>query len=85
MTWSLKGFTKALESVDSKSIEFHNHRGDFESWAENSLHDEILARQMKTIRASKQKGEHLRKALEDAAKKRYDKLSEQSKMALRLF
>jgi alpha-amylase len=85
MTWSLKGFTKALQSVDSKSIEFHNHRGDFESWAENSLHDEILARQMKTIRASKQKGEHLRKALEDAAKKRYNKLSEQSKMALRLF
>jgi len=84
MTWSLKGFAKALLSVDKKSLEFHSHRGDFESWAEYSLHDKTLARQMRTIGASKQKGEPLRKALAAAAKRRYSKLSKQARTALML-
>jgi alpha-amylase len=85
MTWSLKGFAKALTSVDAKSLEYHNQRGDFERWAEYSLRDEILARQLKTIRVGKLKGESLRKALAEAGKNRYEKLREHAEMALRLF
>jgi alpha-amylase len=85
MSWSLKGFIKALLTVDLKAIEFHNRRGDFERWAEHSLQDKALARQLKEIRASKLKGEVLRKALLDAAKKRFEKLSAQVQAAVKLF
>ncbi len=84
MTWSLKGFVKALSSVDMASIEYHNQRGDFESWARYSMRDEILARQMKVIRSGKLKGERLRRALVEAGKNRYDELREQVEAALKL-
>jgi alpha-amylase len=85
MTWSLKGFTKALQTVDVNAVEFHNRRGDFESWAEHSLQDEVLSCQLKEIRTSKQKGEPLRKAIINAAKKRFARLEEQAETATRLF
>jgi hypothetical protein len=49
------------------------------------LQDKALARQLKGIRASKLKGEVLRKALLDAAKKRFEKLSAQVQAAVKLF
>jgi hypothetical protein len=85
MSWSLKGFVKALQTVDVKALEFHNRRGDFESWAEHSLQDEALAHQLKEIRVSKRKGETLRKAVVDAAEKRFKKLSSQVQAAVKLF
>ena len=85
MSWSLKGFAKALQTVDVKALEFHNRRGDFESWAEHSLQDEILSRQLKEIRASKRKGETLRKAIISAAEKRFKKLSKQVQTIVKLF
>jgi len=85
MSWSLKGFAKALQAVDVKAVEFHNRRGDFESWAEHSLQDKTLAHQFKGIRESKLKGEALRKAVLDAAEKRFKKLSTQMQAALKLF
>jgi alpha-amylase len=85
MSWSLKGFVKALQTVNLKAVEFHNQRGDFENWAEYSLQDKTLARKLKEIRASKLKGETLRKALIDAAQKRFRKLSAQVQAAVRLF
>jgi alpha-amylase len=85
MTWSLKGFAKALHTVDVKALEFHSRRGDFESWAEYSLKDKVLARQLKEIQASKLKGTALRKAVVDAAEKRFKDLSEQVQSAVRLF
>jgi alpha-amylase len=85
MTWSLKGFAKALQTVDIKAIEFHNRRGDFQSWAEHSLQDKVLTRQLKGISASKLNGEALRKALLDAAKRRFEKLSAQVQAAVKLF
>jgi alpha-amylase len=85
MTWSLKGFAKALQTVDLKAVEFHNRRGDFERWAEHSLQDKTLARQLKGISASKLTGEALRKALIDAAEKRFQKLSAQVQTAVKLF
>jgi alpha-amylase len=85
MTWSLKGFAKVLQTVNVKALEFHNRRGDFERWAEHSLQDTTLAQQLKGIRTSKLKGEMLRKALFDAAEKRFEKLSAQVQSAVKLF
>jgi len=85
MSWSLKGVIKALKTVDIKAVEFHNRRGDFEGWAEHSLQDEPLSRQLEKIRNSKRNGEALRKMIISAAKKRFKKLSEQVQAAVKLF
>ena len=85
MSWSLKGFIKELQTVDVKAVEFHNRRGDFNSWIEHSLQDKALAQKLKGIRASNLKGEALRKAVLDAAKKRFKKLSAQVQAAIKLF
>jgi alpha-amylase len=85
MSWSLKGFIKALQTVDIKAVEFHDGRGDFESWAENSLQDEVLKRQLKNTRTAKLKGEPLRKAIISVAEKRFNELSRQVQLATKLF
>jgi len=85
MAWSLKGFIKALSEVDAKAIEFHVANGDFESWAQCSLKDKKLSSQLKTIKASEDKGEKLRKAMVDAAKKRFTAQSERVQDATQLF
>jgi hypothetical protein len=83
MAWSLKGFVKALKTVDVKALEFHVRRGDFEPWAEHSMQDKVLSCALG--KAGKLKGEALRKALVDAAAKRFDELSKQTQAATRLF
>ena len=85
MSWSLKGFVKALRTVDVKAVEFHNSRGDFEQWAEYSLQDKVLSRQLSKVRAEKLKGEALRKELVTAAESRFSQLSKQTRNATRLF
>jgi hypothetical protein len=85
MSWSLKGFIKALQTVDVKAVEFHNGRGDFAGWAEHSLQDEVLSRQLEKTRTAKLKGEALRKAIISVAEKRFNELSNQVQMATKLF
>jgi alpha-amylase len=85
MSWSLKGFAKALKTVDAKALEFHTRRGDFESWAEHSLRDKELARALSKAREKKLAGETLRKALVDVAVERFKELSKQTQSATRLF
>jgi hypothetical protein len=85
MSWSLKGFVKALRTVDVKALEFHNRRGDFEPWAENSLQDKVFARDLGEARAAKLKGEALRNVLAEIAQKRYMVLSKQVQNATHLF
>ena len=85
MTWSLRGFIKALRTIEVRALEFHNRRGDFESWAESSLKDATLKAQLKRIRAAKYKGEELRAKLVNAAQKRFTELSEQVQAATQLF
>jgi len=85
IVWSLKGFIKVLQKVEIKSIEFHNSRGDFERWAEDSLKDKVLAEKFKEIRLSKLKGQALRKALAAAARERFDDLSRQLKAVTKYF
>lgn len=85
MAWSLKGFGKALQEINIKSIEFHNSRGDFEKWAEKSLQDKTLTGQLKKVRLSKVKGETLRKALVKVVNERFKELSKQTQMATKYF
>ena len=85
MTWSLKGFLTALRTVDVAALEFHNKRGDFESWAEHSLQDDSLQTQLKKIRATRAKGELLRKKLVDAAAERFEEARAQVQAATKLF
>jgi alpha-amylase len=85
LAWSLKGFMKALKKVDSKAVEFHNLRGDFESWVNQSLQDKVLARQLRLIQHSNLKGEELRKMVFDVARQRFKKLSSQVKAATKIF
>jgi hypothetical protein len=74
MAWSLSGMQKAIQSVSVKSAEFHNNRGDFEEWAEKSLHDKILAERLRKTGSSKLKGEQLKKTLAEAFEDRFNEL-----------
>jgi alpha-amylase len=85
MSWSLKGFSKAIEKVDTKAIEFHLNNGDFESWARSSLKDEELAANLKKIIKTKQTGETLRKTLVETTRQRYLELKKQAVEATHLF
>jgi len=85
LTWSLKGFLKALETVDDHALEFHNRRGDFASWAEHSLQDTTLQAQLDAVAESKVKGEVLRRKLVTATKKRFDEVNSQVQNDTRLF
>ena len=85
MTWSLKGFLRALKTVDVKALEFHNRRGDFESWAEYSLQDESLHEQLTKIKIAKAKGETLRNQLIKATQERFSEASQQVQAATKLF
>jgi alpha-amylase len=85
MSWSLKGFVKALQTVDVTSLEFHISRGDFSPWAKFSLQDKVLARQLGEVKAAKLKGEPLRKALVTIAEKRFSQLIKQTQKATALF
>jgi alpha-amylase len=82
--WSLKGFIKALETVDTKAIEFHVGNDDFEKWARFSLKDSKLADSIKAAKASTEKGEILRQDLVATAKKRFTSQSKQVKEATEL-
>ena len=76
MAQTLKGFSKIIQNVSLKSIEFHNRRRDFEKWAKFSLCDDILAKQLKKARLSKLKGEKLRKSIVKAAEESFKRLSQ---------
>ena len=85
MAWSMKGFVSALKKVDVKVLEFHVRRGDFESWAEHSLRDLTLSRELTKVKASMLKGEALRGRLVELASKRFNELNEQTQTATQLF
>jgi alpha-amylase len=83
--WSLKGFTNALQTVTARSVEFHSNRGDFEHWAEKSLHDAPLSEQLKQERLSKLTGEPLREAIIKDVKKTSQRLSSEMRSTTRYF
>lgn len=85
IAWSLKGFIKNLKTVSTKSIEFHISNGDFENWIRHSLREPELASRLREIKASKAKGEKLRKITIEATKKRFSTLEKQLQTAAGLF
>jgi alpha-amylase len=85
IVWSLKGFVKALQNVDTKALEFHFDNGDFENWIAYSLKDKKLALQIKKLKTNKLKAEELRSALVDASKKRFESLSKGLQEATQLY
>jgi alpha-amylase len=82
---SLKGFTKNLQEINAKSLEFHSRRGDFEKWAEKSLRDKKLAAQLKKVESSKLEGEPLRKAMVTVLTKRFAEIRLQTLSIIRAF
>lgn len=84
MTWSLKGFLKAVETVDVQALEYHNCRGDFANWAKHSLQDDELHAQLQALAIAKTKGEALRRKLAGVVKKRFRKVSYQVQADTRL-
>ena len=85
MAWSLKGFIKTLQEVDTKAIEFHVDNGDFESWVQSSLKDKKLAAKLKALKTSGARGEKLRKDIVEVAKKRYTAQIKEIQDATQLF
>lgn len=83
--WSLEGFPTAIQRADSESLEFHDSRGDFEKWAEESLHDRTLSARFKGIRLAKLKGKQLRESLAKVAEQRFNELHRQMQKATQCF
>jgi hypothetical protein len=74
---SLGEFSLRLRTVDSKSLEFHTNRGDFEKWL-LMLGDQKLAQQIAGLRKEKLQGEGLRRRLSKLVNNRYSQLQKQA-------
>ena len=64
--FSLKEFYDIVKTIDLRSLEFHNQRGDFENWIKDVLHDDELARDVRALRDEDVSGEVLRDRLNEA-------------------
>lgn len=71
---SLNDFVNKIQNIDSKSIEFHTSRKDFELWI-RSLGDIELSKKMELLRMRQLSGENLRKEVYTAAKGRCEELA----------
>ncbi len=71
---SLGEFLEKIKGVDSRSLEFHLYRGDFEKWINEVLGDAGLAERIKELRHQKLVGDHLKDQLHLAILKRYSEL-----------
>lgn len=57
---SLEEFMEKLREVNTKSLEFHFYREDFEKWFIEVLHDKELAEEFRKLYVLKLTGEQLR-------------------------
>jgi hypothetical protein len=71
---SLEEFTKKLLEVNTKSLEFHLYRGDFQKWIEDTLEDKALSDEVKKLQQSRPLGNELRDNLYLIVSKHYEKL-----------
>jgi len=74
---SLEEFVEKIREVNTKSLEFHLYRWDFEKWATEVLEDEKLAEQIKSVRSLGVTGGALRDQLYFTVLKRYEELKRQ--------
>jgi len=77
---SLKEFMLVIQTVDSRSIEFHILRGDFEKWI-IMLGDRSLARQVGRFRKLGLKADALRARLLETVTARYEVLKASAQSA----
>jgi len=71
---SLEEFVKKIREVNSKSLEFHFYRGDFEKWTAEVLEDGELAEEIKNLKKLKSFGDALRGQLYLVVSERFEKL-----------
>lgn len=71
---SLEEFVKKIVEVNTRSLEFHLYRKDFEKWVAETLGDEKLAEQIKNVRDLNPTGDALRDKLYLVVSKRYEEL-----------
>jgi predicted flap endonuclease-1-like 5' DNA nuclease len=66
---SLSLFSKKLEKIPLKSIEFHSKRGDFEKWIKEKIEDKELTEKIRKISVKKQ-GSNLRESIQKIIEER---------------
>jgi len=71
---SLEEFSEKIKEVNSKSLEFHLNRGDFEKWVDEVLGDAGLAERIKELRNQKLVGNRLKDELYLTILERYNEL-----------
>jgi hypothetical protein len=67
-------FREMIGAIPLDSLEYHQHRGDFEHWMFDVLGDSELARQVRKLDGRNLEGEPLRRALLELVIHRYDEL-----------
>ena len=70
----MQEFAKKIGEVNTKSLEFHFYRGDFEKWVAEVLEDKELAEEIKSLQNLKPVGDSLRGQLYLIVSKRFEKL-----------
>jgi hypothetical protein len=76
---NLFSFAEELRTVDSKALQFHFQRGDFQRWVRDTLGDSELAKQLDSI-DPKTTNDELRKELRRLVQTRFEELQALSKM-----
>ena len=71
---SLGDFVRKIKEVDTKSIEFHLNREDFEKWFTQTLEDKGLAKEIKNLQKQNLTGESLRQKLHSTVSRRHEQL-----------
>jgi len=74
---SLKEFTERMNEVNTKSLEFHLQRRDFEKWVDEVLQDKDLAFEIKRLQKFNLTGDALRNQLSMAVSRRFKRLTAQ--------
>lgn len=73
--FSLKEFVEKINEVDTKSLEFHLYRGDFDKWVDEVLQDKELAEEIRRLQKSSLSGNTLRNQLYATVSKRLKHLT----------
>jgi len=71
---SLGDFVRKIKEIDTKSIEFHLNRGDFEKWFTQTLEDKELVQEIRNLLKQNLTGESLRQKLHSIVSRRHEQL-----------
>jgi len=72
---SYEDFLTSIKQVKTKSLSFHDQRGDFQKWVLDILKDEKLAKELGTVKKQKLRGQALRNRLYHIVSKRHKELA----------